>query len=133
MTCRRLPTRMFSRAVGLRSLDRLDEITTFFGDTPWWVSDAHGLGAELEGRGFTRDYGWMKFSRGVGPREAQSELDVVAVGPDQADDFASVVAAGYELPEWSRPLAANVVGRPGWSCYVAYDGERPAGAGALFT
>ena len=36
------------------------------------------------------------------------------------------------MPEWTKPLAANVVGRPGWSCYVAYDGERPAGAGALF-
>src|SRR5436190_44559 len=29
-------------------------------------------------------------------------------------------------------LAANIGGRPAWSCYVAYDGEEPAGAGALF-
>jgi GNAT superfamily N-acetyltransferase len=36
------------------------------------------------------------------------------------------------MPEWTQPLAANVVGRPGWSCYVAYDGKQPAGAGALF-
>ena len=36
------------------------------------------------------------------------------------------------MPEWTKPLAANVVGRPGWSCYVAYDGDAPAGAGALF-
>jgi GNAT superfamily N-acetyltransferase len=54
------------------------------------------------------------------------------IGPDQADDFAQVVAEGYEMPEWTKPLAANVVGRPGWSCYVAYDAEEPAGAGALF-
>ena len=129
---RRLPNRMFCRVVNLRSTEALDEIAAFYGDTPWWVSDSHGLGPQLEARGFTRDYGWMKFSRGVGAREAHSALDVVEIGPERADDFAAVVAAGYGMPDWSKPLAANVVGRPGWSCYVAYDGERPAGAGALY-
>jgi GNAT superfamily N-acetyltransferase len=56
----------------------------------------------------------------------------VAIEPSAADDFAAVVAGGFDLPDWAEPLAANVVGRPGWSCYVAYDGERPAGAGAVF-
>src|SRR5919198_468066 len=36
------------------------------------------------------------------------------------------------MPEWAKPLAANIVGRPGWSCYVAYDGDVPAGAGTLY-
>jgi GNAT superfamily N-acetyltransferase len=132
LALRQLPSRIFCRVIGLASTDPLDEIAAFYGDTPWWVSDSHGLGAELEGRGFERDYGWMKFSRGVGPREARSDLDVVRVEPARAPDFAAVVVAGYELPEWAAPLAANVVGRPGWSCYVAYDGEEPAGAGALY-
>jgi GNAT superfamily N-acetyltransferase len=74
----------------------------------------------------------MKFSRSVEPREAQSDLRVVRVDPDRADDFATVVVGGYEMPEWTAPFAANIVGRPGWSCYVAYDAEAPAGAGALF-
>ena len=74
----------------------------------------------------------MKFSRGVGPREARSDLSVVRIGPERADDFAAVVAGGFRMPEWAQPLAANVVGRPGWSCYVAYDDEAPAGAGALY-
>jgi GNAT superfamily N-acetyltransferase len=30
--------------------------------------------------------------------------------------------------DWLRPLAR----RPGWHCFVAYDGETPAGAGALY-
>ena len=59
--------------------------------------------------------------RGVGPREAHSDLDVARVGPERADDFATVVAGGFGMPDWAKPLAANVVGRPGWSCYVAYD------------
>jgi len=127
-----LGARVFNRVVNLQSTEPLDEIAAFFGDEPWWISDSHGLGPQLEERSFTADYGWMKFSRGVGPREARSDLDVRRIGPDRAGDFAQVVAEGYELPEWTKPLAANVVGRPAWSCYVAYDGEEPAGAGALF-
>lgn len=132
LAVRRLPGRMFNRVLGLVALDDVDEIAAFYGDGDWWVSDSHGLGPELEERGFVRDYGWMKFSRGVGPREARSELNVVPLDTARAGDFGSVVAGGYALPDWTESFAANVVGRPGWSCYVAYDGDRPAGAGALF-
>lgn len=128
----RLEGRIFNRVLGLDSVDHLDDIAAFYGDTQWWVSDSHEVGAELEARGFTRDYGWMKFSRGVSPRRATSELSVASVERARAGDFASVVVGGYALPEWSESFAANVVGRPGWSCYVAYDGDLPAGAGALY-
>ena len=133
--CLKLPLlegRIFNRVLGLDSVDHLDEIAAFYGDTPWWVSDSRELGPELEARGFAPDYGWMKFSRGVSPRRATSELSVVPVGRAHADDFATVVVGGYGLPEETEPFAANVVDRPGWSCYVAYDGDRPAGAGALY-
>jgi GNAT superfamily N-acetyltransferase len=129
---RQLDSRMFNRVLNLTSTGPLDEIAVFYGGTPWWVSDSHSLAAELQQRGFVRDYGWMKFSRGVAPREAQSDLDVELVAADRAEDFARVVGGGFELPEWLLPLAANVVGRPGWSCHVAYDDRKPAGAGALF-
>jgi hypothetical protein len=132
MALRQIPERTFCRVMGLTSADALDRIAEFYGDTPWWVSDSHGLGPQLEERGFTRDYGWMKFSRGIGPRQARSDLSVVKVGEAQADDFATVVAGGFGMPEWTMPLAANIVGRPGWCCYVAYDGDAPAGAGALY-
>jgi GNAT superfamily N-acetyltransferase len=129
---RRLDSRMFNRVLNLSSTEPLEEIAAYYGETPWWVSDSHGVGPELEEQGFVRDYGSMKFSRGVGPREARSDLDVRLAGPEHAGDFARVVAEGYGLPEWTMPLAANVAGRAGWSCYIAYDGEQPAGAGALF-
>jgi GNAT superfamily N-acetyltransferase len=129
---RGLDSRMFNRVLNLSSTEPLEEIAAFYGETPWWVSDSHGVGPELEEQGFVRDYGWMKFSRGVGPRKARSDLDVRLAGPERVGDFAHVVAEGYGLPGWTTPFAANIVGRPGWSCYVAYDGEQPAGAGALF-
>ena len=120
---RRAPERTFCRVMGLSSTEPLDEIAAFYGDTPWWVSDSHDLATELEERGFTRDYGWMKFTRGVGPREAHSDLDVVRIGPERADDFATVVAGGFGMPEWAKPLAANV---------VRHSHTAPAGAGALY-
>jgi GNAT superfamily N-acetyltransferase len=129
---RRLDSRMFNRVVGLRSTARLDEIAGFYGEDAWWISDSHGLGPSLERLGFVSDYGWMKFSRGVAPRAAHSELRVIPVGPDRAAHFARVILESYELPGWTAPLAANVVGRAGWSCYVAYDGDSPAGTGALY-
>jgi GNAT superfamily N-acetyltransferase len=128
----KLPERIFNRVLNLTSTAPLDEIAAFYGAGPWWISDSHGLGPELEKLGFVRDYGWMKFSRGVGPRQAQSDLHVERVDPDRADDFARVVIGGYGMPDWLHELNTRVVGRPGWSCYVAYDGDAPAGAGALF-
>lgn len=125
-----LGSRMFNRVLDLTSTEPLDEIAAFYGSEPWWVSDSHGLGPELEQRGFTKDYGWMKFSRGVSPREAHSDLDVRLA--DRPEDFANVVVEAYGMPESVAPIASRVVGRPGWSCYVAYAGSEPAGAGALF-
>jgi GNAT superfamily N-acetyltransferase len=125
-----LGSRMFNRVLDLTSTEPLDEIAAFYGGEPWWVSDSHGLGPELEQRGFTKDYGWMKFSRGVSPREAHSDLDVRLA--DQPEDFANVVGEAYGMPESVAPIASRVVGRPGGFCYVAAAGNEPAGAGALF-
>jgi len=132
LVVRGLGSRVFNRVLDLGSTDALDDIAAFYAGEPWWVSDTRGLGPELEERGFVPDYGWMKFSRGVSPRQARSELDVRLVGREAADDFARVVLDGYDLPDWTAPLAASLVGRAGWSCYVAYAGREPAGAGALF-
>ena len=47
-------------------------------------------------------------------------------------DFGTAFAEGYGLPAALADFAAAVVGRPGWHCFVAYDGRTPVGAGALF-
>ena len=92
---RRLPNRMFCRVAGLQSTEPLDEIAAFYGDTPWWVSDSYELGPQLEERGFTRDYGWMKFDRLAGSAApAPTELRLEEVGRDRATDFAEPRARG---------------------------------------
>src|SRR5260370_725507 len=94
---RGIESRMFIGVLNLTSTGPLDEIAAFYGETQWWVSDSHNLGAELEERGFVRDYGWMKFSRGVSPREAHSDLHVELAGSDRADDFGRLVRGGVGM------------------------------------
>jgi GNAT superfamily N-acetyltransferase len=91
------------------------------------------LGAQLEQRGFDRDYAWMKFARGAEePPPTETALRVEQVGPERGTDFAEVVAAGYEFDPFTVPWLAELP-RTSWSCYVAYDGDEPAGAAALYT
>ena len=135
---------MLNRVVGL-GLDspaterELDEIEAFFADhgQRFYVSLSPrarpaGLRGLLGRRGFEHGYAWMKFTRGAeGPSPTQTALRVEAVGPDHGADFGEVVAAGYELEPFTAPWFAELP-RTTWRCYVAYDGDEPAGAAALY-
>ena len=91
------------------------------------------LAARLAVRGFVPDYGWMKFRRGVEPPErAETTLRVEAIGRERAADFGRIVAAGFELPPFVAPWVAELVGRRGWTCFLAFDGDEPAASGALY-
>jgi ribosomal protein S18 acetylase RimI-like enzyme len=90
------------------------------------------LPQRLERRGFESVYAWMKFSRGVEPPpQTETELRVELVGPEKGEDFGEVVAAGYELEPFTVPWLAELP-KTSWRCYVAYDGDEPAGAAALY-
>jgi GNAT superfamily N-acetyltransferase len=76
--------------------------------------------------------GWMKFWRDDRePPTARSELTVRRVGPDHATDFGRIVAGAFGMTEAAGPLLAGLVDDDRWHCYVSFDGDRPAGAGAL--
>lgn len=133
---------MFNRALGLglaqpateRAVDR---IASFFGDGIGWAvalapqAEPAELAAWLEARGFTRGYGWTKFTRaaGIAP-EAATALRVKRVEDGEA--FAEAFVRGYGTPEFFREWLARVPGRPGWHCFVAFEGTAPAGVGALY-
>ena len=66
------------------------------------------------------------------PASAATKLGVVEVDTvDHAEAFGHVVRASYELPEAIEPRLARMR-NAGWQCWVAYNGDEPAGAGALF-
>jgi hypothetical protein len=144
--CLRLPgvsTTMLNRVSGLgverpATDDDLDAIDEFFGATRYAVALAPcaqppDLDGRLRGRGFAPAYAWMKFRRDAAPAPAvETDLRVMEIDEDGAAHFAHVATAAYGLPDWFADLWPGVVGRRGWHCFVAYDGDEPAAAGALY-
>jgi hypothetical protein len=75
---------------------------------------------------------WTKFGRSVVDLpEAATPLEIRVIGPDCAEDFGSVVSAAFGIPPPFAAWFAALVGLPGWTAYVAYNGETPAAAAVL--
>lgn len=116
----------------------LDEIDAFFRDN--CVAYAIGvsplaapsLTESLRERGFEDGYAWMKFGRrSSSPPEARTALRVVE--PLDGADFGRVVSEAYGMPAaLGEAMFGGLPGRGGWTCFVAYDGDEPAGAAALY-
>jgi hypothetical protein len=137
--------RVFNRAMGL-GRDRstiaaeLDDAARFYAEAGvrYTVSVAPSstageLAEQLLARGFTADYAWMKFRRGVEPPDVpETDLRIERVGREHAAAFGRVVTAAFELPFAFESWTAALVGRPGWQCFVGFDGNVPAAAGALY-
>ncbi len=138
--------RTFNRVAGLGVTGtpgdpELDAIADFYvtAGSPHVISIAPAttppdLGDRLLARGYEADYPWVKFARPVtgasGP--SATDLRIVRIGAERAEDFGRVVADGFDLPEPLRPWIAALAGRPGWSCHLALDGDDAVGAGAVF-
>jgi len=132
---------MVNRVLGLglarpATHEDLDEIEAFFRDagTRFYVSvrPSDGLADLLEERGYEPGYAWAVFRRGVEPYSAETQLRVEEIGTEEAGEFGSVVAEAYGMPSSVTDAISAAVGRPGWHCFVTYDGDDPAGAAALF-
>jgi hypothetical protein len=92
-------------------------------DLPGWLGDA---GLEPYHRA------WAKFERGdEAAPAARSDLEVQEIGAKHAMDFGRIAAAGFELDDAWIPALAGLVGRDGWRIYMSFDGDQPAGCGAM--
>jgi hypothetical protein len=126
-------SRLLNRAIGVAADADLGELDRFFGATRYTVGVLEpGLAPRLAARGFARDYSWMKFRRGVDPVDARTELRVERVGAEQGGAFGRIEGAAYGLPAFVASWLAALPGRPGWSVYLAFDGDAAVGAGALW-
>ena len=77
--------------------------------------------------------GWAKLSRtadGLSP--SPGEVKTRKVRPHEAEAFGAMMCAGFGFPERLTALWSAIVGRDGWSCFYALDGEKPVGTGAMF-
>jgi hypothetical protein len=78
--------------------------------------------------------GWAKFQREATPAAQAriSTVDVRLVDAGNAEAFGAVVQAGFGLPAETAKWFAALSGRPGWTLYLAYEGETPVASGAAF-
>ena len=87
----------------------------------------------LEALGLEKARGWQKFARNPDPvTGTATDLTVNEIGAEQGEAFARIVCDGFDLGEVAIPWLARLPGREGWRIFMAFDGDTPAGAGALF-
>ena len=91
------------------------------------------IGDWLTARGFRPSWGWMQFRRGVEPvPDISTALAQAEIGPERAQEFARLVRAAYGLPEALEEILAAIPGHAQWTCWLAYAGDEPAAAAALY-
>jgi hypothetical protein len=90
--------------------------------------------AALTDAGLERARGWRKFARSLDTSlpEVPTGLAVRELGAEYAERFAEIVCASFDLGDVAIPWFARLPGGAGWRAFVAFAGEEPIGAGALF-
>jgi GNAT superfamily N-acetyltransferase len=116
--------------------EQLDEALEFLQGVQAYVTVApeaepEDLDERLEARGLAPDRGWTKFVRSTAePSRVSTELRVER--DESGEAFAEAAQRGFEVPQFFRGWLSRLAGREGWQCFVSYDGDAPAAAGALF-
>lgn len=101
------------------------------------VGESEASLAWLAGHGMTpAGNGWAKFylppapfSR---PAAAEGGIEVRPTSATDANAYGEIVRSVFGFPASAGAWFAALVGRPGWSTYIAYDGETAVGSGAMF-
>jgi GNAT superfamily N-acetyltransferase len=136
---------MYNRVVGLGVVapaepGDLDAATEFFattGSPRFMVNLAPAatppeLPQWLMGRGFALHNYWIKLWRAASQTvEEPPDPRVRPIGAEHAETFGRCEAEAFGLPETVIPWFAATVGMKHWHHYAAFDGEEPAGFGAL--
>jgi len=87
----------------------------------------------LNARGFTKGRNWAKVYRGNDPAPSvPTDLRIESIGKDHANAYADVALTAFEMTPELRPMVNGNVGKPGWHHYLAFDGEQPVSAAAMF-
>jgi hypothetical protein len=88
----------------------------------------------LEARGFRRGYAWMKFMRSLALAvpAVSCDLEIRVVGEESGSAFGRVVKQGFGMQPEVAPWVAQLPGRPGWCCVMAFDGAEAVAAGAVY-
>ena len=137
---------VFNRAIGLggrapETEDTIREIVETYraaGVARYFVqvhpdSRPRQIGDWLLDCGLERARGWQKFSRGrdLVP-DPRTDLTIREIGPDHGAEMAVILSDAFDLGDAARPWLARLPARDRWHIFMSFDGEAPAGTGALF-
>jgi hypothetical protein len=91
------------------------------------------LSTWLEARQFIKGGRWAKVYRPAQPPVViPTDLRIKQIGTEYASEFARVACMAFEMPDFLGPCLEAIVGRPGWHCFLAWDGAQPVACAALF-
>lgn len=91
------------------------------------------LVAWFEAAGLERARGWQKFRRGREPvPEVPSDLRIERIGTEHGEAFGRIVADAFDLGDVASSWLARLAGRARWHIFMSFQGDEPAGAGAVF-
>jgi len=145
LVCRAIDHLQFNRLgyLGIAAPARAETVDAAFADFDaagvknWILHVAQGadtLNALCGSRGLTpHPRTWAKFIRDnrAAPTVATS-LVVREVDAADGRAFGAAAAQGFGMPPAVANWLAALAGRPRWRCFVGFDGDTPAAAGALF-
>ncbi|MEO8394500.1 MAG: hypothetical protein ABI700_16015 [Chloroflexota bacterium] len=143
LACRGIDWILFNRVMGLgvdapATEAKIDEIIADYRDSgiarfAFQIFPDAQVEDWLIARGFTRGGEWAKCYRpAVPPDPVATDLRITKIGVDARSAFAHTLCVGSDLPEFIVPLAGGMVGYAGWHSYMAFDGDQPAGTGAVY-
>jgi hypothetical protein len=99
--------------------------------SPGTQSDS--IAAWLKERGFTFHHRYSKLFRDTSPAQtAPTDLSVARIDKRNAEAFGAISSEVFAWPADRIPWIAATVGVPGFSHYLAYDGDRAVATGLLY-
>jgi GNAT superfamily N-acetyltransferase len=91
------------------------------------------IGDWLLDSGLEKARGWQKFSRGRDPVPApKTDLTIREIGAEHGAASAAILSDAFDLGDAARPWLAQLPARERWHIFMTFEGEAPAGTGALF-
>jgi hypothetical protein len=87
----------------------------------------------LEIRGFKPGRNWAKVYRGNEPPiRVSTGLRIEEISSERGDEFAEVALTAFEMPAELHPMLTGNIAKAGWHHYLAFDGNLPVSAGAMY-
>ena len=131
-----------NRILGLRDVANLEKAVRWFdgrGGTPRLQIDENAASAEVlewiaDRRMAKSGPAWVKLTclAPSSPMLWNEKIDVRVAGAGEAKLFAELMCEGFGFSKSLAPFWAGIVGKPEWTCLVAYLDEVPAGTGIMY-